>query len=170
MVIASSLVLVVGAAVLVARTIHNVPAVGTPPFRSYLADASMSGVEAAARSYALRCGTAASIGFGDSIHACQRTSRGEVLSVSMFGPDASHVAVVSAGVVGLRSEDRPTAIDLFQAVVSAAVAGPDASADTAWVRAHFDQTGTSQTTLNGVTLRLTVTGSTRSLGIHPAAR
>jgi hypothetical protein len=87
----------------------------------------------------------------------------------MFGPDASHVAVVSAGVVGLRSEDRPTAIDLFQAVVSAAVAGPDASADTAWVRAHFDQTGTSQTTLNGVTLRLTVTGSTRSLGIHSAA-
>ena len=102
------------------------------------------------------------------IHACQRTSREEVLSVSVFGPDASHIVVVSVGVVGLRPEDRQTAVDLFQAIVSAAVAGPDASTDTAWVQARFDQTGTSHITLNGVTLRLTVTGSTRALGIHAA--
>lgn len=169
MVVASSLPLALGAAVFAARAIHNAAPGAAPPFRSYLMDASVTGIEAAARSHGLQCGTTVSIGFGASVHVCQRMARGEVMSVHLIGPDASRVAVVSADVLGLRPADGPAALALFQAVVGAAVAGADASADAEWLSAHFDQVGTSQTSVDGVTLRLTATGSNRSLSVYPAA-
>jgi hypothetical protein len=139
------------------------------PFRAYLADASVTGIESAARSHGLRCGKPWSFGWGAPFEVCERIPPGELTSLSLFGPDARHLAMVGALVHGLEPAERPYTVDLFQAVVGAAVASQHAPADIAWLSAHFDLAGTSITTVDGVTLQLNVTGSNRSLSIHPTA-
>lgn len=145
---------------------------GPPPSTPYLADASETGIEVAATSHGLRCGSTPVVGpFGHPprIRQCQRTSAGEVMFVQTIGGDADRVSVVSANVVDLRPGDEAAALGLLQAVVTAAVAGPDQAADSTWLSTHFDQTGTSQTTVDGVTLRLMVSGHGRTLVVEPAS-
>ena len=145
----------------------------SPPAMPYLADASETGVELAATSHGLRCGSPQGVaGFGHPprIRECMRGSPTELLFVETIGRDDSHVSVVTAHVDDIQpGGDRAAALALLQAVVSAAVAGPDGAADSAWLSAHFDRQGTSQTTVDGVTLRLMVSGSQRTLIVAPAS-
>jgi hypothetical protein len=148
----------------------HVPAPGAAsPFRAYLADASVTGIESAARSHGLRCGKPWSFGWGGPFEVCERIQYEEVTSLTLFGPDARRLAMVSVLAHGLQPADRPYTVDLFQAVVGATVASQDAPADVAWLSAHVDQAGTSHTALDGVTLQLTVTSSHQSLSIHPTS-
>jgi hypothetical protein len=159
-------------AVLVASRIGHVPQPpGPPPSMPYLADASETGIELAATSHGLRCESPPMVGFGrrPAIRACHGAAASEVMSVQTIGDDAGHVSVVSANVVGLRPGDEAAALALLQAVVSATVAGPDGAADSTWLSAHFDQAGTSRTTVDGVTLRLMVSGPQRTLIVEPAS-
>jgi hypothetical protein len=160
----------VGAVVIASRVGHIAPP-GPPPSTPYLPDASCTGIEAAATSHGLRCGAPQGpFGFGPvpTIRVCQRRSGTEVLTVQTIGPDAGHIGVVTASVLAPRPADGQAALALLEAVVSASVAGTDAASDTAWLSAHFDQSGTSETTVDGVMLRLTVTGPQRSLIVEPA--
>ena len=84
----------------------------------------------------------------------------------MVGNDSGHLVAVS-GVSG-EPADEPTALAFLQAIIDATVARRDAGADDAWLSAHFDQSGDSQTVVNGVSLRLTVHDPVRSLVIVPA--
>ena len=159
-------------AVLLASRISHIPVPrGSPPPMPYLADASETGIELAATSHGLRCQSARTIGFGHTpmIRDCQRMSDAGVMSVQTIGRDASHVSVVTATVVGPRPGDEAAGLALFQAVLTAAVAGVDGPADSAWLSTYFDEPGTSQTTVDGVTLRLLVSGPQRTLVVEPAA-
>jgi hypothetical protein len=84
--------------------------------------------------------------------------------------DSGHLLAVSTGLssAGAAPADEPTDLAFLQAITGATVARRDAAADDAWLRAHFDQTGDSQTVVNGVSMRLTVNDSFRSLVIMPA--
>ena len=166
---ATLMALVAVAAVVALRASRSLAPPAGPASGHYLAAASVSGIEGAATSHGLRCGTALAVGVGaPSIHTCQGMSGGELRSVEMIGPDTGHVSVVTADVLRMRPADEPAALDLLQAVVAAAVPGEDAADAASWVRAHFDQQGPSQTVVDGVVLRLTVTSSVRSLVVQPA--
>jgi hypothetical protein len=133
----------------------------------------VTGIEVVATSHGLQCSKAHPVSFGGrapAIHDCHgSTSNSLGMLVETIGPDDSHVGVVSVHVSGRDAADRSADLDLLQAVTRAAVAGPDGPADAAWVGDHFDQSGTSQTVVDGVELRLMVNGSIRSLSIGPAA-
>jgi hypothetical protein len=141
------------------------PRAGSAPSR-YLADASSTRVEAAAVSRGLQCGTPPQdVGLGTAlVRVCQRVSGRRVASVAMGGRDPGHLIVVTASVGG-EPADEPTDLALLQAIVDTTVARRDAAADNAWLSAHFDQSGDSQTIANGVLLRLTVHDPVRSLAI-----
>jgi hypothetical protein len=164
-------VTIAAGAVVIASRVSPVSPLSAPQLTPTLPDASETGIELAATSRGLRCrAPGLHVGFGNppAMHLCQGSPRGGLLSVQTIGPDDSHVSAVQVEALGLRPADEPAALALFQAVVGAAVAGPDAAADESWLRDHFDQTGTSRTTLNGVALQLTVSGSQRSLFVQPA--
>jgi hypothetical protein len=155
----------------VAYRLSRTPVPRAEPARGhYLADASSTRIEAAATSRGLRCGPPPlSIGFGGAppVRVCQRASGVGVASVAVVEADSDHVAAVTADAGGGPADD-PANLALLQAIIGAAVAGDDAAADDAWLTAHFDQSGMSQTVVNGVSLRLTVRGTFRSLVIVPA--
>jgi hypothetical protein len=161
--------------VIASRIGHISPPAGlpaSPPSMPTLADASGTGIELAATSHGLRCGSPQAVGgfFGHPprIRQCLRGSETQLITVMTIGSDDSHVSVVTVHVAELRpGGDESAALALFQAVASAAVAGPDGPADSAWLSAHFDQAGTSMTTVDGVTLRLMVSGSQRTLVVEP---
>jgi hypothetical protein len=145
---------------------------GSAPVR-YLADASSRRIEAAAVSRGLRCATPPqSVGGTAPVRICQRApgvgaaSGVGAATVAMVGNDSGHLVAVS-GVSG-EPADEPTALAFLQAIIDATVARRDAGADDAWLSAHFDQSGDSQTVVNGVSLRLTVHDPVRSLVIVPA--
>ena len=158
-----------------AYRIANAPVqrVGAAPVR-YLAAANSTRIEAAAVSRGLRCATPPqTVGGTAQVRICQRApglgaaSGVGVGSVAIVGNDSRHLLAVSAAIsVGPANE--PTDLALLQAIIDATVARRDAAADDAWLSAHFDQSGSSQTVANGVSLRLTVRDSFRSLVIVPA--
>jgi hypothetical protein len=145
-----------------------VPPAGTAHVR-YLAGASSTRIEAAAASRGLRCGTPPqSVGSGGAapVRVCQRVSGGRVASVAI-ATYAGHLVAVTAGVGG-RPPDESNDLALLQAIIDATVARGDAGRDDAWLSAHFDQSGDSQTVVNGVMLRLMVRDAVRSFVIVPA--
>src|SRR5262249_11798848 len=100
------------------------------------------------------------------VRVCQRTAGGRVASVAIAG-FAGHVVAVSAGIGG-GQPDEPADLALLRTIIGATVARGDAARDDAWLGAHFDQPGDSQTVVNGVMLRLTVRDSVRSFVLVPA--
>jgi hypothetical protein len=159
-------------AVLIASRVGHISPPGPPPSMPYLPDASQTGIERAATLHGLRCGAPqAAFGFGPvtTIRVCRRTSATGMMFVQTIGPDASHIGVVTADTVATRPADEPAALALLQDVISASVASPDAAADSSWLSAHFHEPGTSETTVDGVTLRLRVSGLDRSLMLEPGA-
>jgi hypothetical protein len=165
-------------AVLIASRIgHTLPPRGMPPppgaapAMPYLPDASETGIELAATSHGLRCETGATVGIGrpPAIRQCQRASANGVMSVQTIGSDTGQVGVVTAAVIEFRPGDEAAALAFLQAVLSAAVAGPDAATDSTWLTTHFDHAGTSETTVEGVRLRLMVSSSQRVLVVGPAS-
>jgi len=171
LVVASSLPAALYLAAFALRAAHPPPP-GPFPTTHYLADTSVTGIEVVATSHGLQCSKAHPVSFGGrapAIHDCHgSTSSSLGMFVETIGPDDSHVSVVSADVGGPAAGDRSAALDLLQAVVRAAVSGPDGPADAAWVSDHFDQSGTSQTVVDGVELRLMAHGPVRSLIVQPA--
>lgn len=133
----------------------------------YLADASSTRIEAAAGSRGLQCGTPPqSVGMGATglERVCQRVSGRRVVTVAMAGRDSGHLVAVTAGVGG-EPPDEPADLALLTAIIDATVAGRDDAAADEWLSAHFDQSGDSQSVVNGVLLRLTVHDPVRTLAI-----
>jgi hypothetical protein len=144
--------------VIASRIGHLRLPVGQPPPLPALPDASQSGIELAATSRGFRCMTLQSVDFGfpvPTVRVCRRMTGGEILTVQTIGSDPSHVSLVSANVVGLRPGDEAATLALFQ--------------DSAWLSTNFDQAGTTETVVDGVTLRLTGSGSRRALILQPAS-
>lgn len=167
--VALAVPLAVAAGIFVYRVTNApAPSAGTAHVR-FLADASSTRIEAAAMSRGLRCGTPTqSVGSGATapVRVCQRASGGRVASVSV-ARFAGHVIAVTAGIGG-RPADEPTDLALLRAITDATVARGDAARDDAWLSAHIDQSGDSQTVVDGVMLKLTVGESVRSFVIVPA--
>jgi hypothetical protein len=161
----------VTAVVIASRVAHPARPAGPPPSMPYLADASGAGIELAATSHGLRCGSPLVVGFGrpPAIRQCQLASAAGLMSVDTLGRDDTHVSMVTATALRVQPGDEAAALALFQAVLGAAVAGTDGAADSTWLTTHFDRSGTSQTTVDGVTLRLMVSGTQRTLVVAPAS-
>lgn len=142
-----------------------------PRSTPYLAGASETGIERAAAAYGLQCPAAPGAAnlTQQVTRACEgRSATADTTVWTTIGPAASHVDKVVAHVGAVQPADKPAALALFQAIVIAALPGPDAAVAAAWVGEHFDREGINQTTVHGVTVVVLVEGSARSLDVVPA--
>ncbi|MBO0687528.1 MAG: hypothetical protein J2P45_30635 [Candidatus Dormibacteraeota bacterium] len=155
----------VAAAVIANLSAHLPPP--SPPPGHYLAATSEGRIEQAATAQGLRCGSPQSIRFGPAPESrdCERGSATGVVSVQTTFFDARHVVAINADAVGQES----ASVAFLQSIIDATLPAGDAATADAWLRGHFDQSGTSSTVVNGVGLRLVASGPSRMLVITPAS-